>query len=780
MRKVQVYIEGQRLELFDDEQIQVTSSVQNVQDIAKVFTDFSQSFTVPGSEHNNRIFEHFYENAIDGSIDHQLRRSASIEIDLTPFRTGKIQLEKANVKNGRIQSYTITFYGDIRTLQDYFGEDKLNTLDMSPYSHEYTGANIQTRITSSSDYDIRYPLISSSRIWIYGGGGSEDISQNSHHMHYNELFPAIKVSRIFNAIETKYGIDFQGLFLSDKRFTNCFLWLKNKNTFENYTDEKTVDISNLNTGADKYFNTTLDTLYVQYGLEDFGPKKYSVQYKIISVSNSSTWYLDVYKNGSLLTTISNSGTTIGWLGIDVFNITGSNPVIDATYQFKVRASASMDIQVGIALTIEGTEENPGWMPGDPGAPYIIKSVSYISQGTVQSLIGNLNIIQNFPDMKISEFVSGVLKQFNLTCVPTNPTTFQINTLEDWYAQGRLIEATKYIDIDSIDIERVKLYKRIDFKHQPGTTILSREFGDSNFREYGDLQQVYDYDGSEYTIELPFENILHTKFTSTDLQVGYSVDKNLQPVIPKPVLLYMNEQKSCSFYFNNGSTTDQITTYMPFGQDLVYNSVNYTLNFGWDNSSFHLEPIQNNIFMVYYYNYLSNLYSKKQRLLYCKSTLPTSIMTSLKMNDRLIIRNKRYIINEIKSNLTTGEVDLVLLHDFRQIANRRIATTTKGATTASSYIFFNNDAVKKTIDMGSSGVTASETILTESKEVVFTFPTLNPSYTIIAENSDDIITEDTYEFIRSEENNSLIYDFSILTEYINGSTDTETFTLIQDI
>ena len=40
MRTVQVYIEGQRLDLFDDETINVTSSQQNVQDISKVFSDF--------------------------------------------------------------------------------------------------------------------------------------------------------------------------------------------------------------------------------------------------------------------------------------------------------------------------------------------------------------------------------------------------------------------------------------------------------------------------------------------------------------------------------------------------------------------------------------------------------------------------------------------------------------------------------------------------------------------------------------------------------------------
>ena len=94
-RKIQVYIEGQRLELFNEEEIQVTSTQQNVSDISKTYTDFSQSFTVPSSEKNNQIFQHFYQSDVDATIDHNIRRNAVIEIDLTTFRRGKIQIEKA-------------------------------------------------------------------------------------------------------------------------------------------------------------------------------------------------------------------------------------------------------------------------------------------------------------------------------------------------------------------------------------------------------------------------------------------------------------------------------------------------------------------------------------------------------------------------------------------------------------------------------------------------------------------------------------------------------------
>ena len=48
MRQVQVYIEGNKLDLFQDEQINVTSKQQDINDISKVFSDYSQSFSVPG------------------------------------------------------------------------------------------------------------------------------------------------------------------------------------------------------------------------------------------------------------------------------------------------------------------------------------------------------------------------------------------------------------------------------------------------------------------------------------------------------------------------------------------------------------------------------------------------------------------------------------------------------------------------------------------------------------------------------------------------------------
>ena len=57
MQKIQLYIEGQRVDLFDDESVVLTQTIQNVKDVQKVFTDYSKTFTLPATKENNKIFD---------------------------------------------------------------------------------------------------------------------------------------------------------------------------------------------------------------------------------------------------------------------------------------------------------------------------------------------------------------------------------------------------------------------------------------------------------------------------------------------------------------------------------------------------------------------------------------------------------------------------------------------------------------------------------------------------------------------------------------------------
>ena len=42
MQKLQLYISGERIDLFRDESVSMTQTIQNVKDISKIFTEFTQ------------------------------------------------------------------------------------------------------------------------------------------------------------------------------------------------------------------------------------------------------------------------------------------------------------------------------------------------------------------------------------------------------------------------------------------------------------------------------------------------------------------------------------------------------------------------------------------------------------------------------------------------------------------------------------------------------------------------------------------------------------------
>ena len=240
-RIVDIYIESisgsgdySKLELFNDEKIELTSTIQNIQDISKVYTDFTQSFTVPASTNNNSILHHFYQSDVDvinNGWNFNFRIRAKIEIDLVPFRNGTIMMEKANIKNGKTDSYTLTFYGDLVSLKEKFGETKLSDLDFTAYDIDYTAANVINRVTTNSVQNLMFPLISSKRLWSYNDGASTDVKANFGAIDYTELFPALKVIRIFDAIQAKFDVTFNSQFFTstNDKWNKLYLWLKNKN-----------------------------------------------------------------------------------------------------------------------------------------------------------------------------------------------------------------------------------------------------------------------------------------------------------------------------------------------------------------------------------------------------------------------------------------------------------------------------------------------------------------------------------------------------------------------
>jgi hypothetical protein len=647
--------EAQRVELFEDESISVTSSIQNVNDIAKVFTDFSQSFTVPASNRNNRIFKHWYENSLDNGFDARTRKNAFIELDYATFRKGKVQLEKASYKNGRIENYQITFFGSLVSLKDTFGGKFLKDLNLSAYNFTYSGTVVKNRVTALSNLDVMFPLISSNNVWAYGTNGNTrlnwDISKNSHPIYHTDLFPAIRVSKVFDAIASSLGVTFEGDFLSDARFTRAYLWLKNSEVFELKTiaNKLNFQTSTSTTGTQGIFNVFSDTLnYIKPTAPEYQSQS---NITITFTSSGQEFFFYVYRDGIVINS-QNYLTQTSPMYLEV-------PLEESgAYTFYIASTAAISF-TSVYYYETGVLS---------GGTYTKLTDLTVTQSTTQTTTTTLDLAQYMPEMKIEEFFTGILKMFNLTCYSEVAGVFKIEQLEGWYSSGSVREITQYIIDDTLDIERSKPYKKVNFKYQKGESFLNEEFMSRSKVPYGDLYYELDNDGEEYTVELPFEHLYHNKFTATNMQVAYAMKPSYIPYIPKPVILYDygSLRTVSNFHFNNGSTTSNHTTVNIFGQDTSISSVNYTLNFGAEQSTYTGVIENQSLFNNYYSNYLNNIFGIKSRILKLNGVLPISLLTNLKVNDRVIIRDKRYIINQFTTNLTTGQVQFELLTDFRTI------------------------------------------------------------------------------------------------------------------
>ena len=765
MREVGLFVKVgeayKRLELFTDENIELSSSIQNVQDISKVFSDFTQGFTIPATTYNASIIHYFQESSINQIYDYQVMFDAYIEIDTIPFKRGKLQVDKSQIKDGNPYCYNVQFFGHLTSLKDTFGELKLSDLDLTPYSFEYNGANVKDRIINPSlDYDVRFPLISSERIWSYGDATDNDISALIGALSMGELLPAIKVNAIIEAIETRFGIAFNSVFFQSKAFNRLFLYLKNTSN-----DAISFNFDNLifdsATGETEYRTVDLITSSLNYIFGEvllFGSLVSTYQYqtsiKVTAVTSPTfNWSVQCLRNNILVNTISGQGTG-EFVIFTEQNVNG----LDANLTFRVNSESGNTIDIEVINYIlvpifgEATQLDPLTIVCDSIAP---------------NLDINLNAI--CPNIKISDFFSGILNMFNLTINPISATEFEVETLESWYSKGVIKNITLNTN-DTYEVGRVKLYKQIDFRYQQSETILNRKFFGFNQAEYGNLRNVFQNDGSDFKIELPFENLLQQKFTDINIQVGYSVDINGQPITPKPMLLYMNDGQNISAnpieFFAGELGFVTLNAYMPFGQDLQYNQNLFSLNWGAEISSFYLNVISNSLFATYWSNYLAGLYDLRQRLYTFQTMLPLSKLNSLKLNDRLVIEDKRYLINDYKTNLTTGMVNLTLLEDFRTILQPLIFNMPESAICFEAMIFIPNDANSFELTTETAGVTMTPDNATVDSLIEICIPT-SAETSITTEDEIDITTEDGEVLVTEDSGTSTI---TILVTFDNGTTN----------
>jgi hypothetical protein len=706
MNKVDIYVNDFRLDLFDDEDININLSVQNVQDISKTFTDFTQGFTIPASPRNNEILQHYYNanitasqittetggspvwnsiginwnawntawnagassTSVTNTFDGRFRQAARIEINSLPFRTGVIEIENVQLKGTEPYAYTMTFYGDLVTLSDIFGDDYLYDVEFpSEYNHSYTDDAVFDRLTTDTYAPVFYPLMSPVTNWYYNSDSGDKFDPNLHYKgmnekhgcHYYELKPALKVTAILDAIEAHYGITFTGSFLSATPFIDLSLWL---HRFEGYMFAGGNDIAwqlinfNRNTGSGSQFNLATETWTVPES------KEYDLQITMANVSEN--YELGVFKNGAFDYSVLVNAHPSTSVTTTLENLLYSE---GDTVQLFIRP------QVASAMTYQCTDYSG------------INSLAGVEFSVDQTLSATYTfevIIQDLmPEIKVKDFLAGILKMYNMVIVPTTSTSFLLQPLDDWYAAGSDQNYQTYFDITEYTVNRPPLYREIEFKYQETEQVLGYEYQRLNNQGFGDLRNFFGFDGDEFIVEVPFECPLFERLTDQDTGALTNVlvyksitseaneDGTLNPYLGAPILFYGYfdaydlSANSVAFVNSDDATSREVTTCWYANTSNRYTSAgaSYSICFGADIDPYHLQSVNRSLYNTEWTDYITDLYNRKRRVYEVDAVLPVGKIITMNLQNAVIWNNAKYIVNNVSLNMTTGKATFELLN-----------------------------------------------------------------------------------------------------------------------
>ena len=709
MNKVDIYVNGFRLDIFDDEEISINLSVQNVQDISKVFTDFTQGFTIPASPRNNEILQHYYNANITSSVittetggspvwnsigftwnswntawnsgasstsvantfDGRLRQEARIEINSLPFRTGVIEVENVQLKGTEPYAYTLTFYGDVVTLTDLFGEDYLYDLDFAELDHQYSDTAVLARLTTDTFAPLFYPLCSPVKNWYYqsaGGAGADNVnniahkagggSQGKRGIRYTELKPAIKVTAILDAMEQKYGITFTGAFLASVPFEDLSLWL---HRFEGYlfaggNDIQWQLINMNNTISGTQFNLTTDTWTVA------ATESYYLEIEMRNVNQN--YELGVFRNGIFLSSA----------------LVNAHPSTDVTTTIEfLRLTAGTQVQLYIRPQSPTTMTYRciDYQAFDEDT---ITSQFAVNQTASATYTFSVVVSDLMPEIKVKEFLAGILKMYNMVIVPTTSTSFLLQPLEDWYAAGTDQNYQTYLDITEYAVNRPPLYREIEFKYQETQAIIGFQYLQTNNVGFGDLNNTFTFDGEEFIIEVPFECPLFERLTDqhddslTNVLVYKSItseaneDGTFNPYLGAPILFYgyfddYDLTANPIAFVNADGSHEEVTVAWYANTSNRYSSAaaSNTITFGADIDPFFLQSVNQSLYNNEWSDYITDLYAKARRVYNVDAVLPIGKIITLNLQNAIIWNNTKYLINNVSLNMTTGKASFELLN-----------------------------------------------------------------------------------------------------------------------
>jgi hypothetical protein len=687
MQTIQLYIQGTRVDMFDDESVSITQTIKNVRDIEKVFTSFTKQFTLPASKTNNKLFKHYYNFDIVDGFDGRKKVAANIELNYIPFKNGKLKLDGVEMKDNKPFSYKVIFYGDTVSLRDIIGDDKLSDLDFGNDFDgiKYDATTIETYLTTKNPAtpteDLIVPLITHSQIPFYDSGSTGNpnnmdyVSSTTYQgVFWNELKYAIRLNRIIEAIEDTYSISFSDGFFKDTantRFYNLFMWLHRKKGFvetesgeaENFVNNFTPNSSDLN------FQMTSDRL-----IAVLDPARLSSMSVTVTPVTSDPYRIKIVRNDASAIYLSG-------------NVTGTQTVtegVDFTYSYgtyKVYLLTEVASITIVSVTWNITYDG-------------VTSLTFSTSGSF-NIASDIPFVisQQIPKIGVIDFLTGLFKMFNLVAEVEEDGTIYVDTLDTYYAaiasggkrsQDAPYDISEFVDVSSSNVNAALPFSEIDYLYKDTGTILAKKYNELVNKDWGAINYIDDqvptdrFTGGIYKVEVPFHHAQFERLTDldtgsqTEIVIGKFVDDNRDPYFGSPLVFYaVRHNIPAGYAFVTAVNASNVPTAvsnetfanvplntLALSEATSDKSLHFTEELGeYDNVVF-----EGSLFEDYYKTYIQNVFKLNNRITKVTAYLPLRILLNYTLADRFQIVGRVYKINSIQTNLLTGKSEIELLND----------------------------------------------------------------------------------------------------------------------
>ena len=712
--------EGQVIcDLYEDEDIPLSLSVDNFKNVAEKVQSYSKGFKLPATKRNNQIFTNLFEVTMVQdvySFNPYIKTPCVLKQNGFIIFEGYLRLIDIQDKEAEI-SYNVNLYSEVIALADVLQNRTFQDIDFSELNHLYNKGSIKESWddgiglplsdplpTSSFAYDatigvnntnvLKYPFVDWGHDMLVGNGATG----NNSNYGFPELTtleqafrPFMQLKYLINRIFANTEFTWTSTFFNSADFEKLFMdfnWGGDgvptpDNTFR--AKWKKVGTVSSNTGTGSYKTLQVIPTSLQPLLLDSAvPPNFSTSTYVITATTDNEIY-NINYSFRLERTTGTDTVDCRWIknkgvageqvineitGIDFSSIT-SVAGYSGSLQVELNNTDTLSAEFNGSTDIRQSEGN---FP------------SYVTFNQSSNTVTTASLLALRGEISQWDFLKGILTMFNLVSMPDkdNPNNINFEPYNDVFITDPNI--VTYDWTDKVDVTEIKLTPLTELNRK---TIFKfvEEDDDYVFNVYkqsvgGHLYGSKVFDASGLNLLSGTDEIVAEPFAAT-------ISKPLMPQFPDfivPTLYSMNDDGSTEGFdneprilYNNGVKDTGIEYYIPeqngSGSENQPNFLQFshlstiptdvgTLDFHFGECQL-IEPIgeavPDNLFNLYWLPYYNELYNSNTRTMSLKVNLDPSDISVFKFNDKVFIKNREYRVNNIQykpNDLATVEFILI--------------------------------------------------------------------------------------------------------------------------